>query len=215
MGLPDWIKNAGKTAKEYGKALAGEHTIEFRIRQDASFASTLKENAKKYSVVVESSRRKTQLEKTKTECNNCKTINNKLMQKIQKIKDLEEELVLLSRKYTKALNLIDINNNIVASAATGFNDNVVSIPADCQVQIRLVCFPNQPYDAAALTRDIRVLKDVGAYDYTYMEVEVYRQETYLSGDWYLVGRKRVEEYGHGYYITLTDNYNKVKEESKD
>ena len=73
MGLPDWIKNAGKTAKEYGKALAGEHTIEFRIRQDAAFASTLKENAKKYSVVVESSRRKTQLEKTKTELEKEKT----------------------------------------------------------------------------------------------------------------------------------------------
>jgi hypothetical protein len=69
-----------------------------------------------------------------------------------------DELTIVKRyKYYARLNMIDANNNVIATAATGHNDTIVEQTVDGQIHLKLVGMA--PY---------------GNYDYDRIEYELYR-----------------------------------------
>jgi hypothetical protein len=88
-------------------------------------------------------------------------------------------------RYYFRLNAVDANNNIVASAVTGYQDHVVQLGASAAVQIRGVGFP--AWDV---------------YDYDRIDVQVYRTKQSLSAPFYkLPGVAQVGfDNGKGYFL---------------
>jgi hypothetical protein len=75
-------------------------------------------------------------------------------------------------KYYARLNMIDTNNNIIAAAATGYNDMLVELAVDGQIHLKLVGMP--VWDS---------------YDYDRIELEVYRTMANQSAPYYLINRQ--------------------------
>lgn len=99
-------------------------------------------------------------------------------------------LTLLStRRYYFRLNAVDVNNNIIASAVTGYQDHVVELAEDAAVQLKLVGMP---------AWDI--------YDYDRLEVEIYATKTNQPAPFY-----RLTTLQQGFdntlgYILYTDSF---------
>lgn len=72
-------------------------------------------------------------------------------------------------RYYFRLNAVDPNNNIIASAVTGYQDHVVELTAPASVRIKLVGLPNW---------------DV--YDFDRLEVQIYRTKQNTVAPFYLV-----------------------------
>jgi hypothetical protein len=70
-------------------------------------------------------------------------------------------------KYYYRLNAVDANDNIIASAVTGAEDNVVELVEDSQVRHRLIGLPV-----------------LGTYDYDRLEVEIYRTKADTPAPFY-------------------------------
>lgn len=91
-------------------------------------------------------------------------------------------------RYYFRLNAIDANNNIVASAVTGYQDHVVELVADAAINLLLVGLP--PWDV---------------YDYDRLEVEVYRTKQNTSAPFYkVITRQMIFNNTRG-YMTYTDS----------
>lgn len=90
-------------------------------------------------------------------------------------------------KYYARLNIIDVNDNIIASAATGYNDMIVEQVADGQFHLKLVGMPT--FDN---------------YDYDRIEVELYRTAANTRGPFYLVKRKTITADNNDGYIEFND-----------
>lgn len=92
-------------------------------------------------------------------------------------------------RYYFRLNAVDANDNIVASAVTGYQDHVVEMTADAAVGIKLVGFP---------AFDI--------YDYQRLEVQIYRTQQSLPAPFYLVTTLQMSFDNTLGYITYTDSF---------
>lgn len=90
-------------------------------------------------------------------------------------------------KYYARLNMIDANNNIIASATTGHNDCIIEQVADGQVHLKLVglpCFDN--------------------YDYDRIELELYRTKANTEAPFYLVDRQILSFDNADGYVEIDD-----------
>lgn len=90
-------------------------------------------------------------------------------------------------KYYARLNMIDANDNIIASAATGHNDMIVEQVSDGQIHMKLVGLPT--FDN---------------YDYDRIEIELYRTKANQSAPFYRVKREAIEFTYETKYIELDD-----------
>lgn len=90
-------------------------------------------------------------------------------------------------QYYARLTMIDANDNIIATAATGHNDCIVEQVADGQFHHKLILPPA-----------------VGYYDYDRIEVELYRTQANTPGAFYLVKRSSVSYLNHNGYIEFDD-----------
>ena len=91
-------------------------------------------------------------------------------------------------RYYFRLNAIDVNNNVVASAATGANDFLVELSASAQINLRLVGMPV-----------------LGAYDYDRLELQVYRTKANTAAPYYLVRTlPQTYESAKNHYMDVVD-----------
>lgn len=99
-------------------------------------------------------------------------------------------LTLLSvRRYYFRLNAIDVNDNIVASAITGYQDHVVELAADAAVNIKGVGLPAW-----------------GIYDYDRLEVEIYGTKLNTAAPFYKITTQRLDFDQTEGYFNYTDSY---------
>lgn len=95
---------------------------------------------------------------------------------------------LLNRyKYYFRLNALDANNNVIAGAATGYEDYVVDMSAAGQIKHKMVGFP--AFDM---------------YDYDSLDIEVYRTLVGSNGPYYRVGVVDLNFNNAEGYIEFTD-----------
>lgn len=72
-------------------------------------------------------------------------------------------------RYYFRLNAVDVNENIIASAVTGYQDHVVQLAGDASVQIKCVGLP--AWDT---------------YDYSRLELQIYRTKKSQAAPFYLI-----------------------------
>lgn len=92
-------------------------------------------------------------------------------------------------RYYFRLNAVDSNNNIVASAVTGSEDNTIDLVADSAIRIRLVGLP---------AWDI--------YDYNRLEVQIYRTKINTPAPFYLVTTIQMSFNSNDGYIDYIDSF---------
>lgn len=90
-------------------------------------------------------------------------------------------------KYYFRLNAIDVNQNIIASAATGADDFLIDLPAAGQIQLRLVGLPTW-----------------GVLDFDRIEVQVYRTKAATAAPFFLVRTADVSFNAGDGYIDIFD-----------
>lgn len=90
-------------------------------------------------------------------------------------------------RYYFRLNAIDANGNIIASAVTGHQDNIVYIEHSSQIRIRLIGFP--AWDN---------------YDYDRLEIQVYRTKLNTVAPFYLVSTVPLTYDNNTGYIDIVD-----------
>lgn len=92
-------------------------------------------------------------------------------------------------RYYFRLNAVDVNGNIVASAATGFQDHVVELTGNAAVRLKLVGFP---------AWDI--------YDFDRLEVQIYRTKINTSAPFYLITTLPMSFNNSLGYLTFRDSF---------
>ena len=92
-------------------------------------------------------------------------------------------------RYYYRLNLIDANQNRVASAIAQSEDYVIQLRTDAAIKHKLVGFP--PFDN---------------YDYDRIYLETYRTKKNTSGPFYLVSQQQIRYLGGDGYIEFTDTF---------
>lgn len=92
-------------------------------------------------------------------------------------------------RYYFRLNAVDANDNIIASATTGYQDHVVELTANAAVHLRLVGFP--AWDD---------------YDYDRLEVQIYRTHQSLPAPFYTVTTLQIPFDKWTGYIDYTDTF---------
>lgn len=99
-------------------------------------------------------------------------------------------LTLLSTlRYYFRLNAVDANDNIIASAVTGYQDHVVELAVDAAINLKLVGMP--AWDV---------------YDYDRLEVEIYRTRINQPAPFYKITTIQMDfDRGQG-YINYTDTF---------
>lgn len=93
------------------------------------------------------------------------------------------------RRYYFRLNAVDANDNIIASAVTGYQDHVVELPFDAVVYLKLVGMP--VWDA---------------YDYDRLEVEIYATVSGTPAPFYRLDTIQMDFDNTQGYITYTDSF---------
>lgn len=102
-------------------------------------------------------------------------------------------LTLLSAfRYYFRLNAIDTNNNQIASAVTGYLDNVVYLGADAAIHLKLVGFP---------------VFDV--YDYNSIQLQIYRTKANSVAPFYLINTQNLNFNNTTGYVNYTDTYSDI------
>lgn len=96
---------------------------------------------------------------------------------------------LSTRRYYFRLNAVDANDNIVASAVTGYQDHVVEIAADAAINLKLVGMPSW---------------DV--YDYDRLEVEIYGTKLNTAAPFYRETTLQLDFDNTQGYINYTDAF---------
>ncbi len=92
-------------------------------------------------------------------------------------------------RYYYRLNAVDANDNIVASAVTGFEDHIIELTGDAAVQHKLVGFP--AWDT---------------YDYDRLELQIYRTKINLPAPFYLVTTIQMDFDNTLGYISFRDSF---------
>lgn len=72
-------------------------------------------------------------------------------------------------RYYYRLNAVDANDNLIASAVTGYQDHVVELTGNAAIQHKLIGFPSWE-----------------AYDYDRLEVQIYRTKLNQAAPFYLI-----------------------------
>jgi hypothetical protein len=93
------------------------------------------------------------------------------------------------RRYYYRLNAVDINNNVVASAATGFQDHIVELAQDAAVNHKLVGLPAW-----------------GVYDYDRLEVEIYGTKLNTPAPFYKLTTLQMSFHNGKGYVNYTDSF---------
>lgn len=92
-------------------------------------------------------------------------------------------------RYYFRLNAIDANSNVIASAVTGSEDNIVKLGEDTAVRLRLVGLP---------------VWDI--YDFDRLEVQIYRTKANSPAPYYLLASLPMSWDGGDAYIDFTDTF---------
>lgn len=92
-------------------------------------------------------------------------------------------------RYYFRLNAVDPNNNIIASATTGYQDHVVELFADAAINLKLIGLP---------AWDI--------YDYDRLEVQIYRTKMNTQAPFYLVTTLAMNFDNTEGYLQFTDAF---------
>lgn len=92
-------------------------------------------------------------------------------------------------RYYYRLNAVDANNNIIASAATGYQDHVVELTGNAAIQHKLIGLPNW---------------DV--YDYDRLECEIYRTKKNQAAPFYKVTTQPMDFDNTQGYIQYRDSF---------
>lgn len=90
-------------------------------------------------------------------------------------------------RYYFRLNAVDANGNTIASAVTGYFDNIVLIEHSSQIRIRLIGFP--AWDN---------------YDYDKLEVQAYRTKLDQSAPFYRVAAVQLDYSANTGYVDIVD-----------
>jgi hypothetical protein len=96
---------------------------------------------------------------------------------------------LATFRYYFRLNAIDANDNVVASAVTGYQDHVVQLSANAAVHLKLVGMP--AWDV---------------YDYTRLEVEIYRTKQNTPAPFYRAVTVQMDFDNTQGYVEYTDTF---------
>lgn len=92
-------------------------------------------------------------------------------------------------RYYFRLNAVDANSNIIASAATGFQDHVVQLAGNASVQLKMVGLP---------------VWDV--YDYSRLELQIYRTKQGQVAPFYLITTLPISFDNTDGYLTFRDAF---------
>lgn len=92
-------------------------------------------------------------------------------------------------RYYFRLNAIDANSNIIASAVTGAEDNIVRISEDTAINLKLVGLP---------------VWDI--YDYDRLEVQIYRTKANSPAPYYLIATLPMSWDGGDAYLNFADTF---------
>lgn len=92
-------------------------------------------------------------------------------------------------RYYFRLNMVDANDNIIASAVTGYQDNVVEIVGNAAILLKLVGMP--AWDN---------------YDYSRIEVQIYRTQLNQVAPFYLITTLPVDFNNTTGYIEFRDSF---------
>ncbi len=92
-------------------------------------------------------------------------------------------------RYYFRLNAVDVNDNIVASAVTGYQDHVVELTGNAAVQLKLVGFP--AWDN---------------YDYDRLEVQIYRTKLNQVAPFYLITTLALDFDNTQGYVQFKDTF---------
>lgn len=97
--------------------------------------------------------------------------------------------LLSARRYYFRLNAVDANDNIIASAITGYQDHIIELATDAAVNIKLVGLP---------AWDI--------YDYDRLEVEIYATKLNSAAPFYKLTTQQMSFNNTEGYIVYTDSF---------
>lgn len=97
--------------------------------------------------------------------------------------------LLSTLRYYFRLNAVDANDNIIASAVTGYQDHVVELAADAAVNLKLVGLP--AWDV---------------YDYDRLEVEIYRTAINTPAPFYKITTLQMDFNNGQGYINYVDTF---------
>ncbi len=92
-------------------------------------------------------------------------------------------------RYYFRLNAVDANNNIIASAVTGYQDHVVELTEDAAINLKGVGLPAW-----------------GIYDYDRLEVEIYRTKQSTAAPFYRISTIQMDFDNTEGYFTYTDSF---------